>query len=128
MELHVLMKIAGCAVGLLASNVSFAQASDPSWPDALVCQAGVQSYFYLKQPPGQIADNNGWFVFRGASGGIYDCQVRGTSIALRWKSHNGPMTSNKTQFSASGPVLTVHPGAEKAWRFRRVAAGYASLN
>jgi hypothetical protein len=131
-DTNVFLRTAGCAVllaqSILAQDISFAQGSEPSWPAALICRAGVQSYFNLKQPPQQINDSFGWVIFRSSLGGIYDCQVRGSFIALKWKSHNGTMTSSNTQYDANGPVLTVHPGGVSQWRFRRVADGYGLLN
>ena len=112
---------------LLVPSVSFAQ-SESAWPAALICQASVQSYFYLKQPPRPIDESFGWLIFRSSLGGVYDCQVRGSFIALKWKSHNGTMTSNNTQFDASGSVLTVRPSSGGQWRFRRIADGYGLLN
>lgn len=133
---NVPLRTAGCAAllapgllvsGLLVSSVCFAQ-GESAWPAALVCQAGVQSYFYLKQPPRQIDESFGWLIFRSSLGGIYDCQVRGSFIALKWKSHNGTMTSNSTQFDANGSVLIVRPSGGGQWRFRRIADGYGLLN
>ena len=88
----------------------------------------MQSYFSLKEPPRQIDESWGWLIFRSSLGGVYDCQVRGNFIALKWKSHNGTMTSNNTQVDANGSVLTVRPGGVSQWRFRRVADGYGLLN
>lgn len=113
---------------IFASNVSFAQGSESAWPNALVCQASVQSYFNLTQPPRQIDESFGWLIFRSSLGGVYDCQVRGSFISLKWKSHNGTMTNYNTQVDANGPVLTVRPGGTGQWRFRRVADGYGLLN
>ena len=121
------LRTVGCAA-LLAPIISFAQASESVWPAALVCQASVQSYFDLKQPPRQIDESFGWLIFRSSLGGVYDCQVRGNFIALKWKGHNGTMTSNNTQVDANGAVLTVRPGGAGQWRFRRVADGYGLLN
>lgn len=124
-------RTAGCAAllvsGLLAPSVCLAQ-SESVWPAALVCQASVQSYFNLTQQPRQIDESFGWLIFRSSLGGIYDCQVRGNFIALKWKSHNGTMTSNKTQFDANGSVLIVRPGGAGQWRFRRIADGYGLLS
>jgi hypothetical protein len=107
---------------------SFSLAQETAWPAALICQASVQSYFNLTQPPRQIEESWGWLIFRSSLGGVYDCQVRGSFIALKWKSHNGTMTNNKTEFDASGSVLTIHPGGMGLWRFRRMADGYGLLN
>lgn len=123
--------IAGVAFvmsSIFAQRVSFAQGSDASWPNALICQASVHSYFNLPQPPRQIDESFGWLVFRSALGGVYDCRVWGNTISLKWKSHNGTMSNSKTQVDASGPVLTVRPGGMGEWRFRRVADGYGLLN
>ena len=114
------------ASSLLASSASLAQES--SWSNALICQASVQSYFNLTQPPRQIDESFGWLVFRSALGGVYDCRVWGNTISLKWKSHNGTMSNSKTQVDASGPVLTVRPGGMGEWRFRRMADGYGLLN
>lgn len=116
------------APGFLASSASFAQDSEAAWPAALICQASVQSYFNLMPPPRQIDESWGWLIFKSSLGGVYDCQVRGNSIALRWKSHNGTMSNYNTQIDASGPVLTVRPGGVGHWRFRRVADGYGLLS
>ena len=72
---------------LLASSVSFAQGNESAWPAALICQASVQSYFNLPQPPRQIDESFGWLIFRSALGGVYDCRVWGSTISLKWKSH-----------------------------------------
>ena len=125
-------RITGCA-GLLVSAflapaASFAQTNEQAWPSALVCQASVQSYFALRQPPRQTDDSFGWLIFRSELGGVYDCQVRGSFVALKWKSHNGTMTSNKTRFEASEGVLTVRPDGVSQWRFRRTADGYGLLS
>lgn len=131
------LRTAGCAAflapsllasSLFASSVSFAQGSEPAWPNALVCQASVQSYFNLTQPPRRIDESFGWLSFRSSLGGIYDCQVRGGFISLKWKSHNGTMTNNKTQFDANQSVLTIRPSGAGQWRFRRIADGYGLLN
>lgn len=116
------------ASSLLSPTASLAQGGDASWPNALICQASVQSYFNLPQPPRQIDESFGWLIFRGSLGGVYDCQVRGSYIALKWKSHNGTMTNSNTQVDASGPVLTIRPGGTGQWRFRRVADGYGLVN
>jgi len=127
----VFLRTAACSAflipGLLASSVCFAQ-SESAWPAALICQASVQSYFYLKQPPRQIDESLGWLVFRSSLGGVYDCQVRGSFIALKWNSHNGTMSSSNTQFDANGAVLTVRPNGTGQWKFRRVADGYGLLS
>lgn len=115
------------ASSFLLPTVAFAETSEP-WPNALICQASVQSYFNLTQPPRQIDESFGWLVFRSALGGVYDCRVWGNTISLKWKSHNGTMSNSKTQVDASGPVLTVRPGGTGEWRFRRVADGYGLLN
>jgi hypothetical protein len=128
---NVFLRITGCAAllaSLLASSTSLAQVGESAWPSALVCQASVQSYFNLTQPPRQIDESFGWLIFRSSLGGIYDCQVRGNFISLKWKSHNGTMTNSKTQFDADGAVLTVRPSGVGQWRFRRVADGYGLLN
>ena len=126
------LRTAGCAALLASSlfipSVSFAQVSESAWPAALICQASVQSYFSLNQPPRQIDESWGWLIFRSSLGGVYDCQVRGSFISLKWKSHNGTMTNNKTQFDANGSVLTVRPSGVDQWRFRRIADGYGLLN
>lgn len=128
----MLLRTAGRAAllvsAIFASDLSFAQTGEPAWPPALVCQASVQSYFALKQPPRQTDDSFGWLIFRSELGGIYDCQVRGSFVALKWKSHNGTMTSNKTRFEASEGVLTVRPDGVSQWRFRRTADGYGLLS
>lgn len=131
-DTNVFLRTIGCAAllapGILVPSALFAQASESAWPAALICQASVQSYFYLKQPPRQIDESFGWLIFKSSLGGVYDCQVRGSFIALKWKSHNGTMTSNNTQVDANGSVLTVRPGGVSQWRFRRVADGYGLLN
>ncbi len=122
----MLLRIAGClflASQILTPTASFAQSGE-AWPNALICQASVHSYFNLPQPPRQIDESFGWLVFRSALGGVYDCRVWGNTISLKWKSHNGTMSNSKTQVDASGPVLTVRPGGMGEWRFRRVADGY----
>lgn len=116
------------ASSLLNPTASLAQGSDASWPNPLICQASVQSYFNLPQPPRQIDESFGWLIFRSALGGVYDCRVWGNTISLKWKSHNGTMSNSKTQVDASGPVLTVRPGGMGEWRFRRMADGYGLLN
>lgn len=127
----MLFRIAGYAVlvasSVLNSTVSFAQNSE-AWPNTLICQASVQSYFNLPQPPRQIDESFGWLIFRSSLGGVYDCKVWGNSVSLKWKSHNGTMSNSRTQVDASGPVLTVRPGGTGEWRFRRVADGYGLLN
>ena len=134
-DTNVFFRIAGRAAfltpglfasSLLASSVSFAQ--ETSWPAALVCQASVQSYFNLPQPPRQIDESFGWLIFRSSLGGVYDCKVWGSSVSLKWKSHNGTMSNSRTEVDANGPVLTVRPGGTGQWRFRRVADGYGLLN
>jgi hypothetical protein len=128
---NVFLRIAGCAAlltSLLASNASLAEVGESAWPAALVCQASVQSYFNLTHSPRQIDESFGWLIFRSSLGGIYDCQVRGSFISLKWKSHNGTMTNSKTQFDANGSVLTVRPSGVGQRRFRRVADGYGLLN
>lgn len=127
---NVLLKIVRCAA-LLASilmipTASLAQSNE--WPNALVCQASVQSYFNLPQPPRQIDESWGWLIFKSALGGVYDCKVWGSSVSLKWKSHNGTMSNSRTQADANGPVLTVRPGGMGEWRFRRIADGYGLLN
>lgn len=128
----VFFRTAGCAALIAAAtlhaNASFAQGSDASWPAALICQASVQSYFNLPQPPRQIDESFGWLIFKSALGGVYDCKVWGSSVSLKWKSHNGTMSNSRTQVDAAGPVLTVRPGGTGQWRFRRVADGYGLLN
>ncbi len=128
----MLFRTAGYAIlfvlSLSASDKSHAQSSEQGWPPGLICQASVQSYFHLTQPPRQIDESFGWLIFRSSLGGVYDCQVRGSSIALKWKSHNGTMSSSKTQYDTSGAVLTVRPDGVSQWRFRRVADGYGLLN
>lgn len=123
-------RTAGCAAFLASSilipTATLAQKS--AWPNALICQASVQSYFNLTQPPRQIDESFGWLIFRSSLGGIYDCKVWGSSVSLKWKSHNGTMSNYNTQVDASGPVLTVRPGGTGQWRFRRVADGYGLLN
>lgn len=125
------LRIAVCAAlvasSLFSPTVSFAQ-SNEAWPAALICQASVQSYFNLPQPPRQIDESFGWLVFRSSLGGVYDCRVWGSTISLKWKGHNGTMSNSKTQVDASGPVLTVRPGGMGEWRFRRIADGYGLLN
>ena len=131
-DTNVFFRTAGFAAllasGMLIPDICFAQGAEVSWPNALICQASVQSYFNLPQPPRQIDESFGWLIFRSALGGVYDCRVWGNSISLKWKSHNGTMSNSKTQFDASGPVLTVRPGGMGEWRFRRVADGYGLLN
>ena len=126
------LRIAGCAAllasSLFASRVSLAQVGESAWPAALVCQASVQSYFNLPQPPRQIDESFGWLIFRSSLGGVYDCKVWGSSVSLKWKSHNGTMSNSRTEVDANGPVLTVRPGGTGQWRFRRVADGYGLLN
>ncbi|EGP06874.1 hypothetical protein CSIRO_3604 [Bradyrhizobiaceae bacterium SG-6C] len=115
------------ASSLLLPSVTLAQTAE-TWPNALVCQASVQSYFNLPQPPRQIDESFGWLIFRSSLGGVYDCRVWGNSVSLKWKSHNGTMSNSRTQVDATGPVLTVRPGGTGEWRFRRVADGYGLLN
>ena len=126
------LRIAGCAAllasSLFASRVSLAQVGESAWPAALVCQASVQSYFTLPQPPRQIDESFGWLIFRSSLGGVYDCKVWGSSVSLKWKSHNGTMSNSRTEVDANGPVLTVRPGGTGQWRFRRIADGYGLLN
>ena len=124
------LRTAGCAALLASSilNPTGLRAQEASWPTALICQASVQSYFNLKQPPRQMDESFGWLSFRSTLGGIYDCQARGNFIALKWKSHNGTMSNYNTQVDASGSVLTVRPGGSGQWRFRRLADGYGLLN
>ncbi len=114
------------ASSILAPGVCFAQ--ETAWPVALMCQASVQSYFSLKEPPRQIDESWGWLIFRSSLGGVYDCQVRGNFISLKWKSHNGTMSNSNTQVDAAGAVLTVRPGGTGQWRFRRAADGYGLLS
>ncbi|WP_244432745.1 MULTISPECIES: hypothetical protein [unclassified Afipia] len=105
-----------------------ARGQGSEWPAALVCQASVQSYFNLPQPPRQIDESFGWLIFRSSLGGVYDCKVWGSSVSLKWKSHNGTMSNSRTEVDANGPVLTVRPGGTGQWRFRRIADGYGLLN
>ena len=112
---------------LLLPSAALAQGGD-TWPAALICQASVQSYFNLTQPPRQIDESFGWLIFRSSLGGVYDCRVWGSSVSLKWKSHNGTMSNSRTKVDASGPVLTVRPGGTGQWHFRRVADGYGLLN
>lgn len=130
-DTNVFLKAIGCAA-LLAQNLlptlAFAQVSESGWSPALICQASVQSYFSLKQPPRQIDESWGWLIFKSSLGGVYDCQVRGNFIALKWKSHNGTMSNSNTQIDAAGAVLTVRPGGTSQWRFRRAADGYGLLS
>lgn len=131
-DTNVFFRTAGFAAfvtsGALSPTVSLAQGSDTSWTNALICQASVQSYFNLPQPPHQIDESFGWIIFRSSLGGVYDCKVWGSSVSLKWKSHNGTMSNSRTQVETDGPVLTVHPGGTGQWRFRRVADGYGLLN
>ena len=128
MLFRIARSLASLALAILAPTAALALTNEQAWPPALICQASVQSYFALRQPPRQTDDNFGWLIFRSELNGVYDCQVRGGFVALKWKSHNGTMTSNKTQFEASGAVLTVRPDGVSQWRFRRTADGYGLLS
>ncbi|MCW5685627.1 MAG: hypothetical protein KIT85_14575 [Pseudolabrys sp.] len=121
------MKAVLVVVGILLP-FSVVNAADNKWPTDLICASGVHAYFYLKEPPRQIGKLDGWTAFRSKSGATYDCQVRGRSIALKWKNDSGPMSSESTQFDERGANLTVRPKGLSEWRFQRTTNGYRSLD
>ncbi len=97
---------------IIAAAVSLAAlpalADTDSWDDRDICRAAVKTYFFLKEPPADAADQEGYFGFVSAKGNVYTCRLAGERAVFRWLTKSGePMRSEVTRFRVSGSVLVI---------------------
>ena len=78
------------------------------WSHENICQAAVETYFFLNEAP-VFSENIGDIIlFESSSGNLYGCTISGHTSEFLWYNKQGDqMTSRSTRYSIVGSNLEV---------------------
>lgn len=79
------------------------------WNETTLCEAGVYTYFFLKQRPELLEQKDGFLRLKSKAGHVYECRLSDEGrIFLRWiNADKIVLTSQKVRHRIDGDDLVV---------------------